>query len=448
MANSLAIPYDWLKNLDASIITNDSIPIAGHLPVFPWDQLTAILSKSLECPDLSIKSGALAWRNQDALLEGMGPASLLKFSVPPLTGYAYWAMAHGDILSLMNMLFKHDHPTERIVNPEFLQGFYHFIAAEAIRTFKKVDFDSNLIPHLIEESDVPSEVALCQDVHLSVGDQTVIARWIMPPAFHRSLHERYAERTMATTLNNILAESVKVTVALEAGKTTLSYEEVSSLQPGDFITLDVCHYEYDDKKAKVNLTINGHQLFRARFKQHELKILELPLYQEAETHMDKNFPHDPSQPHGEDEESDSFFDNEEENEDDDFTFDEDLNIDENQFEEKLYGEEEPHQPPQAEGQSPEPISQPSPSKKAVEAEAPKEKKPFSVAELPVEITIEAGRIKLPIHKLLDLQPGNVLELNIKPEDGVNLVVNGKCIGKGEFLRVGEVLGVRILDLGG
>jgi len=44
-------------------------------------------------------------------------------------------------------------------------------------------------------------------------------------------------------------------------------------------------------------------------------------------------------------------------------------------------------------------------------------------------------------------PKNVLELGIQPERGVNLVANGKCVGKGELLQIGDVIGVKITKLG-
>ncbi len=37
---------------------------------------------------------------------------------------------------------------------------------------------------------------------------------------------------------------------------------------------------------------------------------------------------------------------------------------------------------------------------------------------------------------MQLQPGQLLELDVNPEEGVNLVVNGQCIGKGELLKTG------------
>jgi len=61
--------------------------------------------------------------------------------------------------------------------------------------------------------------------------------------------------------------------------------------------------------------------------------------------------------------------------------------------------------------------------------------------------IEIGQIQMTMEKLLLLEPGNVLDLNINPENGVDLVVNGKRIGKAELVRLGESIGIRILELG-
>ncbi len=38
-----------------------------------------------------------------------------------------------------------------------------------------------------------------------------------------------------------------------------------------------------------------------------------------------------------------------------------------------------------------------------------------------------------VQKLLELQPGNLLELDVHPENGVDLVVNGSCIARGRTL---------------
>jgi flagellar motor switch protein FliN len=65
--------------------------------------------------------------------------------------------------------------------------------------------------------------------------------------------------------------------------------------------------------------------------------------------------------------------------------------------------------------------------------------------VPLTLVVEIGRLQMPLDKLLQLQPGNVLELPIHPEEGVYLVLNGKKVAKGELIKLGELLGVKILS---
>ena len=172
------------------------------------------------------------------------------------------------------------------------------------------------------------------------------------------------------------------------------------------------------------MTIDGIPMFRARLKQGTLKILEYPLFHAVEAPMNNKS------------EDDEF---------DDTEFDED-------FEEETF-EEGIEEPPQAkEGQ---------PAAAAAEEEEaePESKAPpampvpgaqkagLKAEELSINLIIEVGRLQMSIQKLMELQPGNTLDLDIHPEDGVDLVVNGRRVGKGELIKVGDTLGVRVLDLG-
>ncbi len=70
----------------------------------------------------------------------------------------------------------------------------------------------------------------------------------------------------------------------------------------------------------------------------------------------------------------------------------------------------------------------------------------SLKDLPVHITIELSRVRITLEKLLQLTPGNLIELPIHPEQSVKLTVNGQLVGQGELVHLGETLGVRILNL--
>jgi type III secretion system YscQ/HrcQ family protein len=87
------------------------------------------------------------------------------------------------------------------------------------------------------------------------------------------------------------------------------------------------------------------------------------------------------------------------------------------------------------------------SSHAVHAKPLPSTKPVPPHEIPLDITVEVGRIRMSIQKLMELQPGNMLELDIRPENGVDLVVNGQKIAKAELLLLGDNLGVRIIDIG-
>jgi len=78
---------------------------------------------------------------------------------------------------------------------------------------------------------------------------------------------------------------------------------------------------------------------------------------------------------------------------------------------------------------------------------PDEGKAVSLKELPIYLTVELGRMKITLEKLMQLTPGNLIELPIHPDQSVKLTVNGQLVGHAELVHLGEALGVRILDLG-
>ena len=72
---------------------------------------------------------------------------------------------------------------------------------------------------------------------------------------------------------------------------------------------------------------------------------------------------------------------------------------------------------------------------------------FSTEEIPLMLSVEVGKLQINLEKLLQLSPGNVLELPVRPEQGVDLMLHGKKVAKAELIKIGEMLGVRILQLG-
>jgi type III secretion system YscQ/HrcQ family protein len=71
----------------------------------------------------------------------------------------------------------------------------------------------------------------------------------------------------------------------------------------------------------------------------------------------------------------------------------------------------------------------------------------SLKHVPLTVTVELSRFKMSLDKLMHLSPGNHLELPVHPDQGVSLCINGKKVGTGELIYLGETLGVRILSIG-
>ncbi|ALM53825.1 type III secretion system cytoplasmic ring protein SctQ [Halomonas huangheensis] len=64
-------------------------------------------------------------------------------------------------------------------------------------------------------------------------------------------------------------------------------------------------------------------------------------------------------------------------------------------------------------------------------------------QLPVHLVCEFGRLELSLRELQELNQGSVLPLSRPPEQAVDLVINGKLMGKGRLVEIGDGLGVQI-----
>jgi flagellar motor switch protein FliN/FliY len=69
-----------------------------------------------------------------------------------------------------------------------------------------------------------------------------------------------------------------------------------------------------------------------------------------------------------------------------------------------------------------------------------------ILDIPVQITVELGRTKLPIKGLLELAPGSVVELDGIAGEPMDVYVNNCLIAKGEVVVVNERFGIRITDV--
>lgn len=69
-----------------------------------------------------------------------------------------------------------------------------------------------------------------------------------------------------------------------------------------------------------------------------------------------------------------------------------------------------------------------------------------VLDVPVTLSMEVGRAKLPIRSLLQLNQGSVVELDRAAGEALDVYVNGTLIAHGEVVVVNEKFGIRLTDV--
>ncbi|KXW58377.1 flagellar motor switch protein FliN [Ferrovum myxofaciens] len=69
-----------------------------------------------------------------------------------------------------------------------------------------------------------------------------------------------------------------------------------------------------------------------------------------------------------------------------------------------------------------------------------------IMDIPVNITVELGRTKMPIKNLLQLAQGSVVELSGMAGEPLDVLVNGFLIAQGEVVVVNEKFGIRLTDI--
>jgi flagellar motor switch protein FliN/FliY len=69
-----------------------------------------------------------------------------------------------------------------------------------------------------------------------------------------------------------------------------------------------------------------------------------------------------------------------------------------------------------------------------------------ILDIPVQLTVELGRTKIPIRQILQLAQGSVIELEGLAGEPLDLFVNGCLIAQGEVVVVNEKFGIRLTDV--
>jgi flagellar motor switch protein FliN len=69
-----------------------------------------------------------------------------------------------------------------------------------------------------------------------------------------------------------------------------------------------------------------------------------------------------------------------------------------------------------------------------------------ILDVPVTLSLEVGRTRLPIRSLLQLNQGSVVELERASGEALDVFVNGTLVAHGQVVVVNEKFGIRLTDV--
>lgn len=393
-------PLSWVKEIQTTLIETGAIPLFGYPPPFPWDDFServAALLQAEECK-ITLKQTAVLKGNQ--ITAGFGADFLaIHLDLTPLNGQVAWLMGKEDVAKLTALALTSSQNGKGLLSSQFQEGFYYYLATQIVHAVDALKAFGDLSLKIAKPTASLQEESLCIDVEIRVAQLTLWGRLVCPAPFHEAFKTHF-KTVQDVPLTSEFAKQTSVSVSLEVGQTKLSVAKFKQLHVGDFIVLDRCTFDPKTQKGAVTLVLEQTPLLRARIKDTSLKIVDYAQYREELNPMNPKMPHE----------------NENEGSDE-------LSPDE--FETDLSSEEEHLWSSENEG--------------AKQLVAPE--------QIPMTLSVEVARLKITLEKLLQLSPGNVLELPVKPEHGVDIVVGGKKVARAELVKLGEMLGVKILQLG-
>lgn len=385
------ISNGWLQKVETAVIKSKQLPSLEEGLPFPWEKASSALEPALGIKGLKLSTRPSSFKMAEEILSGMGNEPVIfNIELAPIPESVQWIMSSEDIETLTAHCLSSDQKSEGFSDHKLQEGFYQFLLLEAMQAIDQLKIFKDGSLRLMPAGTPSKEGAICIDVAISIAAKTLYGRLVCPQSFMNAFK---AHQPLQNTsfLSEETVKHLEVSLHLEAGSVALSPEEWKNVMPGDFIVLDHCSYDPNSQKGSVTLMLGDTPLLRGRIKPEGVKVLEYAFYFEDKQPIETTSPSET----------------------------------ENFAEESLPHEEAHLWAASAEEEM----------ETAIKPE-----------ETPIALSVEVGYIRITIEKLLELKPDTLLDLSIRPEQGVDATINGKKIAKGELIKLGQLLGLRLLDI--
>lgn len=72
--------------------------------------------------------------------------------------------------------------------------------------------------------------------------------------------------------------------------------------------------------------------------------------------------------------------------------------------------------------------------------------PDYLKDLPVQVDVILGRVKLTVRELLGCGPGSVIDIGKKATEPFDLLINNKLVARGEIVMIHDRLGLKVVEI--
>ena len=417
---------------DEILIDSLGLPVHPRSFAFDFSPIAKRLCDLFQIDALDIKTQPAKQISLEEVSALFSDATLYeRITIPACAGHLFWITPKSSLKHFTLMALAKEEKEDELISNDLLEGFKRFIAAELIF---QINQENNPLfqSALIEQKELPSSGGYLYELLINCGEKQLSCSLFLTDTFAKSFAQN-ATSHEPLRIPEEMKQTVKTTVGLDMGHFSMSVKEFSKLKKGDFVVLDRCTLDPETQHGNLTLTLKEKSLFRAKLKDGNLKILDYPLDLAGDINaMDDipPLPNNPDQPpiNPRDPGEPSL----------------------ESFEPNAYGnsqgneDENIEQPWVDMGESNAPLSSPMDEMQVEKPSA--QKTEISSREIPLNVRIEVGRIQMPLERLLNLAPGQVLELGLHINEGISCMIGDKKIASGELVKLGETIGVRLVDV--
>lgn len=387
------------------------VPLFPSFSGFPWKNFSELLQKQFSIPDFDVEFKNASWR-APIIGNDLERFRYLEILLNPLKTPIYISFMPEDLKVMMGMLLGKSHKPWALTNIEE-QNAIIYLALEAASCFSKMPEFKSLGVRIVGFSKPIEERIYQVQFKLGFHEQEAWLQLLIPSSFQREFSNHFQNQPLNLSMMKMTSK-IPLDLSIEIGSSHIDVKSWKQVKTGDVLMLDRCTYDPHSKKGTGHLSLQDKPLLIVKCKGSEVKILDLAYFKETtmdnsdDTIFDEN-----NESFGEEPENLKRAKNQDHHHPGDPDYQEEMN--------------EEYAPPSEETQ------------KALSEEV-------MHRDLSMEIKVEIGKIQMSLSDLLQLRPGNTLSLSVKPEEPVRLVHLGKCIARGDLVKLGEVLGVRITQI--